>query len=55
MELLLHGYYYYYYCNWRLSALYRSAVVPLTRPDINHHLLAAAMDVAAAMGAAAAV
>ena len=42
MELLLHG-----YCNWRLSALYRSAVVSLTLPDINHLLLVAAMLAAA--------
>ena len=36
MELLLHG---HCYCNWRLSALYRSAVVSLTLPDIDHLLL----------------
>jgi len=47
MELLLHG-----YCNWRLSALYRSAVVSLTLPDINHLLLVAAMLAAAMLAVA---
>ena len=47
MELLLHG-----YCNWRLSALYRSAVVSLTLPDINHLLLIAAMLAATMLAAA---